>query len=214
MAEGSQKIMYLFALIVVIIALSGFVFDNVKFAQQAWASVSTSTVQTLTVSVSETITLSLASSTLNLPALTPGIAVFASSSATVTTNATQGWELEINRNSATSTIASGTITFPDATSFNGSNATSATNIGANLSFRENATGTTSGIYSTSTWGTNDVDPNALYAGFPTSAQVYASTSTYQGSADTVVMEVRANAPSTQRATAYTGTITITALALP
>lgn len=214
MVGATRKALSLLALTAFVALIIGFAFTHIGVVKQAQASTSTSTTQTINVTVNETITLSLSTSTLTLPALTPGTAVTATSSATVTTNAPSGWQLEVNRNSATSTIASGTITFPDATAFSGSNTTSSANIGANLSFRENATGTTAGIYSTSTWGTNDVDPNALYAGFPTSAQVYASTSTYQGSADTVVMEVRANAPATQQATSYTGTITITAIALP
>ncbi len=204
----------MFASVVAVVAIFAGALGHIRLVHQAQASTTTSTTQTINVTVNETITLSLASSTLSLPALTPGIAVTATSSATVTTNAPSGFQLEVNRNSATSTIASGTITFPDATAFSGANATSATSIGANLSFRENATGTSVGLYSTSTWGTNDVDPNALYAGFPTSPQIYASTSTYVGSSQTVVMEVRANAPATQQATAYTGTITVTAIALP
>lgn len=183
--------------------------------KQAQALTSTSTTQTINVTVNETITLSLSTSTLSLPALTPGTPVYATSSATVTTNASAGWELEVNRNSATSTIASGTITFPDATSWNGSNnATSSANIGANLSFREEQTGTSAGIYNATEWGSSDSNPNALYAGFPTSTQIYASTSTYTGTAETVVMEVAANSPATQQATSYSGSITITALALP
>jgi hypothetical protein len=216
LAGSSMKVLSFLASIVLAVALL-VGFAGKGFAPAANASTSTSTTQTINVTVNEVITLSLSSSTFGLPALTPGTAVTATSSAQVTSNGTSGFTLQVNRNSATSTIASGTITFPDQTSFSGSNATSATNLansGANLSFREAQTGTTAGDYSTSTWGTSDADPNALYAGFPTSTVTYASTSTYVGSAQTVVMEIRANAPNTQEATTYTGTITITALANP
>ncbi|HUC01597.1 MAG TPA: hypothetical protein VMA75_01700 [Candidatus Paceibacterota bacterium] len=195
----------------------GFGVENGGGIRQAQASTSTSTTQTINVTVNQVITLSLSGANLNLPTLTPGTAVIATSSATVTTNAVSGWQLQVNRNSATSTIASGTITFPDQTAFTGNNATSAANLansGANLSFREYQTGTSAGDYSSATWGTADTDPSAFYAGFPTSAVTYASTSTYTGTAQTVVMEVRANAPATQQATTYTGAITITAVALP
>jgi len=209
-----MKVAIFFLFLIVVVFIAGFAFAHIHFISQVQASTSTSTAQAIKITVNEDISLTLSTSTFNLPALVPGIAVIASSSATVNTNAVSGWELEVNRNSATSTIASGTITFPDATPFNGSNATSATNIGADLSFREAASGTSPGVYSVSTWGANDVDPNAFYAGIPTSTQIYASTSTYSGSAETVVLEVRANAPGTQQATSYSGAITITALALP
>lgn len=186
-----------------------------KFTQTAQALTQTSTTQTINVTVNQVITLSLGTSTLNLPALTPGSAVTATTTATVTTNAASGWQLDFNRNSATSTIASGTITFPDATPFNGSNATSVANLinGGNvLAFRAYQTGTSAGIYNATTWGANDTAPN--WAGFPTSTIVAVSTSTYTGTANTIVYGVYANAPATQVATNYTGTITVTAIALP
>jgi hypothetical protein len=122
--------------------------------------------------------------------------------------------------SVTSTIASGTITFPDYTAWNATgngNATTTNLIGSNLHFRVMQTGTGAGLYSTTWWGPNDTDgaAGAQYAGFPTStSQNVATTSTYSGSAQTVVMKVRADAPATQQATNYTGTITVTAITNP
>ena len=181
----------------------------------ARASTSTSTTQTINVTVNQVITLSLGTSTLSLPALTPGAPVTATTTATVTTNANAGWQLDFNRNRATSTIASGTITFPDATSFNGSNATTTANLansGQVLAFRAYQTGTSAGIYNTATWGASDAAP--MWAGFPTSTQVAVSTSSYIGTPNTIVYGVYANSPATQVATNYTGTITVTAIALP
>jgi hypothetical protein len=183
---------------------------------KTFASTSTSTSQTINLTVNEVITLTLSTSTLSLPSLTPGTPVSATSSATVTTNSASGWNLQVNRVNTSSTITSSTYTFPDQTAFTGTNATTSANLlsgGQVLSFREALAGTSAGDYNTATWGANDAGA-AMYAGFPTSAVTYASTSSYVGSAQTVVMQLRADAPATQVATNYSGSIVITAIALP
>jgi hypothetical protein len=178
----------------------------------ALAQVSTSTSQTINLTVNQTITLTLSTSTLGLGSLTPGAAVSATSSATVATNATTGWNLKVNRTSGTSTIASGTIAFPDMTAWNGSNG--ATSTGATLAFKVAYTGTDAGLYSSTNWGASDVDGTAKYAGFPASSTTVVSTSTYVGTNQVVVLKIRADAPATQQATSYTGTITVTAITNP
>jgi hypothetical protein len=185
------------------------------FIMEASAQVSTSTSQTISLTVNQTITLTLSTSTLGLGSLTPGSPVSATSSATVATNAATGWNLKVNRLSSTSspTIASGTITFPDAASWNGAN-NATTTPGATLSFKVANTGTDAGLYSSTFWGASDVDGTAKYAGFPTSSQTVATTSTYSGVSQTVVLRVRADSPATQQATNYTGSITITAITNP
>ena len=206
-----------FWVVVMVVVIAVVAMSPSGMVHQAFGSTSTSTSQTINLTVNETITLTLSTSSLYLPALTPGTPVTATSSATVTTNAASGFNLQVNRVNTSSTLTSSTYTFPDQTAFTGTNATSAANLassGQNLSFRENTTGTTAGLYSSTTWGFNDVDPNAWYAGFPTAAVTYASTSTYNPSPVTAVMEIRANAPGTQFATNYSGSITITAIALP
>lgn len=215
MSGAFRRAASVFVVFAAIVLVVGFMVENGGAIKSAQASTSTSTTQTINLTVNEVITLSLASGTLNLPALTPGNAVTATTSATVTTNAASGWQFDISRNSATSTIASGTITFPDATPFNGSNATSVANLsnsGQVLAFRAYQTGTSAGIYSTGIWGASDATPN--WAGFPTSTITAVSTSSYTGTAQTIVYGVYANAPATQVATNYTGSITITAIALP
>ena len=208
-----------FSLVASIVLAIAFVvgFAGRSFTPTASASTSTSTTQTINLTVNQVITLSLLGATLNLPALTPGTPVTATTSATVTTNAASGWQLDIARNSATSTIASGTITFPDQTPFTGANATTSAHLqssGQVLAFRAYQTGTSAGVYNTATWGTDDTVPNALWAGIPTSTVVPVSTSSYTGSGQTIVYGVRADAPATQVATNYTGVITVTAIALP
>jgi len=193
-------------------------FSGKNFISVANAGATTSTTETISVTVNQVITLNTSSS-ITLPALTPGTPVYATTTAQVTTNAPSGWQIIVTRPAASTTaIASGTITFPDQTLFTGSNATSAANLvsgGQVLAFRAYQTGTSAGIYNTTTWGTDDTVPNAFWAGIPTSTTaVMISTSSYTGSAQNVVFGVRANSPSTQVATTYTGTITVTAIALP
>jgi hypothetical protein len=215
---SSFKVLSFVASALVVVLLIVGLLGNAHLISYANASTSTSTTETINLTVNQVITLTT-SSTINLPNLTPGTPVYATTSAVVTTNAAAGWQLDINRAAASSTsIASGTITFPDALpTFSGSNATSAANLssaGQELSFRGYASGTSAGIYSTSTWGTDDQTANALWGGIPTSTIVTMSTSSYTGTAQTVEFGIRANAPATQQATTYTGVITITAIALP
>lgn len=192
----------------IVVGMAALVMSGVPVITKTFASTSTSTSQTINLTVNEVITLTLSSSSLSLPPLTPGTPVTATSSATVTTNSASGWNLQVNRVNGAATLSSSTYNFPDATAWNGSNAT--TTPGSNLSFREVQAGTTAGDY-LSGWGT---DGSPQYAGFPTSAVTYASTSTYVGTAQTIVMGLRADAPATQVATNYSGSILVTAIALP
>ncbi len=189
---------------------------HVSIISVAAAQTSTSTNQTINLTVNQTITLTLSSSSLTLASLTPGVPVSATSSVSVSTNSASGWVLKLNRVSAPSTLSSSSITFPDYTAWNGSNSTTTDNIGANFHFRVMQTGTAAGLYSSTFWGTSDTDgaAGAKYAGTPTTAQTVASTSTYGGTAQVVVLKVRADAPATQQATNYTGQITITAITNP
>ncbi|MGC9610983.1 MAG: hypothetical protein ABSE68_02070 [Minisyncoccia bacterium] len=199
----------------VLVALSVFLIGGAGiplFINNALAQVSTTTSQTINLTVNQTITLTLSTSTVSLGSLTPGSAVSATSSATVATNSANGWNLKVNRNSATSTLASSTITFPDATAWNGSNGT--TSPGATLAFKVANTGTDAALYSSTNWGASDTDGVAKYAGFPTSATNVVSTSSYIGTSQVVMLKIRADAPATQQATSYTGTVTITAITNP
>lgn len=185
-----------------------------------WANAAeTSTAQTINLAVSETITLTLSTTTLTLPALTPGSPVFATSSATTVTNSDTGWRLQVKRDSTTSTLAYGaTSTFPDATAWDptgNGNATTTDTVGANLHLKVANTGTDAALYNSTWWGPNDSDGagNAKYAGHPTPAasKTVAQRSTYATGNQVVVLRERANSPADQRSGTYTGTITITAI---
>jgi len=157
-----------------------------------------------------------------LGVLTPGVAVSATSTATVTiSGATNGYNLQVNRDDATSTldlISDPSIDFPDYTpawdpTGNG-NAT--TTPGSTFSFRVQQTGTNSN-YSTTWWGANDTDGTAKYAGFPSSSQIIINCNTggacNEGTTDTRI-KYRADSPVSQKVGSYNGTITYTALPNP
>ncbi len=219
---------------IAVVGMAAFMFSGVAGSfwsvldiQHAFAGTSTSTNQTINLTVNQVITLFLSTTTLTLPSLTPGIPVSGNASATVTTNADQGFQLLFNRvNNPTSTLTYGaTSTFPDATNtwnptlFGGvGNATDTTRtvVQSDLSFRVASSGTTGSLLNTSYWGSVDTDGvgQAEYAGFPTTSQVVASTSTYTGVSQIITYKVRADAPLTQRSGTYSGQITITATAQP
>ena len=173
--------------------------------------------------LAESITLTLNTATVNLPALSPGIAVSATTTATVNVSGASGYTVSIQRNpaTATTTLASGTIQFadytpvwvpPGSTCAPGGNST--TTPGNTFSFRVASSGTTAD-HCPYWWGTNDTG-TALYAGVPTTTQIIVnSTSTAsQNGTTTVTILYSANAPSSQKATSYTGGVTITAIANP
>lgn len=169
---------------------------------------------------SQSITLTIDPSVVNLPSLVPGSAVTATSTATVTiSGGTNGYNLKLSRVSATSTLASSTLAFPDFTQWNpGSGCSSVqgngtTTPGQVFSFRVRQSGTDSN-YCTYWWGNNDNNGTALFAGTPTSDQtVVNATSSNNGTTVTYLL-YRADAPPNQEATSYAGNLTITALANP
>jgi len=184
---------------------------------EARAATSTGGV-TLSTNVQTAITLTLATGTVPFGNLTPGTPVISTTSASIQTNNSSGITLQLNRNTAGQTLlhTDATTPFPDATSWNGSNAALTTAVGANLHFKVANTGTDAGLYSSTFWGPNDTDGagNAKYAGFPTTSQTIASNATYVSTAQTVVSRYRIDAPATQKSGAYSGGITYTAFANP
>jgi hypothetical protein len=162
-------------------------------------------------------------SAVTLPGLSPGTPVTATTTVAVTTvGVPDGYTLEINRNSAGSTIATGTTPFPDYTPTwtpsSGSTCSGAGNAtatpGQTFSFRIASSGT-SADYCSAWWGINDA-ANALYAGMPTAptAIVYSTSLQSQNGITTSTILYYANAPASQLAATYSGTVTVTVLANP
>jgi hypothetical protein len=170
----------------------------------------------------QSISLTVSPSTVTLPGLSPGVPVTATTTVTViTSGANNGYFLQINRNSATSTLASSSISFPDAAVWNPLNTTCASGVGnattvpgQNFSFRVASTGTTAS-YCSFWWGTTDTS-TAMYAGVPAAgATIVNSTNAQSQNGSTAVSIIyRVDAPATTTITTYTGNITVTAIANP
>jgi len=166
------------------------------------------------------LTLELSTSTVDLGVLTPGVAVTATSTATViVTGATTGYNLQVKRDDATSTLdlsTDGTIDFPDYTAWDPTgNGNATTTPGSTFSFRvqSTTTGTTSN-YNSTWWGANDTDGTAKYAGFPSGSQIIMNCNTGGTCNDGTTYtqtKYRANSPLNQKTGSYNGTITYTAL---
>ena len=196
-----------------VILSGGFVFAPARAASQ-------NSSQTVSVTVNTGITLTLASSTLPIANLTPGTPVYATTSASVTTNNSTGWNLGLQHvNSTTTTLLSGSITYPDyAPSWdnaaNGNSGNAATAPGAVLSFRTYQTGTDAALFSSTWWGASDAPGTAKWGGTATTSKAIANVASYVGTTQSVVYGFRADAPGTQQSGAYSGGITLTALTNP
>ncbi|MDP2856288.1 MAG: hypothetical protein Q8N90_04245, partial [bacterium] len=170
-----------------------------------------------------TINLTLSTPTVGLGILTPGTANTATSTATVAvSSAAVGYNLQVQRNDATSTLdlsTDGTIDFPDYTAWDPTGNGNATTMpGSTFSFRVQQTGTNSN-YSTTWWGANDANGTAKYAGFPSpsSSQTIMNCDTggtCNNGTTTSVILYRLDAPIIQQVGSYDGDITFTALVNP
>lgn len=175
-----------------------------------------SETQTIILTVTSTITLTLTTTTVNMGTLTPGTPIFANTSLQVVTNDYNGWNLQVKRDDAGSTLnlngpAAPDVTFPDATAWTYASPNSTSTPGANLSFRLMETGTDAGLVSTTLWG---ADASKLWAGFPTTNQQVTGISSYVGATQNVAYEFQADAPGTQQSGVYYGDITFTAITNP
>lgn len=177
-------------------------------------------------SIRESISLTVSPSTVSLSNLSPGIGRPATSTVTVTitvNKASDGYFLDIQRNSATSTLSSSSIQFPDYSpswALSGNTCASGegnatTTPGQNFSFRVTAA-TTTASYCPFWWGVNDTNGTAMYAGVPAAPQtiVNSTSSASQNGTTLVSILYRADASSTQQIANYSGGITITAIANP
>ena len=138
--------------------------------------------------------------------LTAGTPVATTATCTTTTNAANGYILQVKKDNTT-TLASGGNTISDKTAWNHSSPNSALWSGTGLGFRVKKTGTTTDGYSSTWWGTDDTAPNALYAGLPGSYDTIANDGTYSSSPTTAAVEFKVDVTSGQAAGTYTGTAT-------
>ena len=178
----------------------------------------------VTSSSSPSISLAVSPSTITLPGLSPGIGspVVASTTVTVSvTGSTDGYSLEIQNSSTTiTTLSSSTITFPDytplwvltgGTTCGTGSGNGTTTPGQTFSFRVESA-STSADYCSSWWGSGDTS-TAKYTGMPTTPTtiVNSTSPSSQTGVTTVSVVFRADAPITQKATSYSGSVIITVL---
>ncbi|MBI2476290.1 MAG: hypothetical protein HYV67_03540 [Candidatus Taylorbacteria bacterium] len=192
--------------------------------------------QTPTLSVTVSSALSFTVTTNQFATLSPGTSVQATSTLSVTTNNTSGWNVTLSGDNVTLTAqamndGSGTeITDKDpqwivaaaSATTSAGNAVSITNGDDVLAFRVMSASSTNGVsfLSTAWWGTSDAMFNAsqLWAGIASSTNVSrignAGSGSYSATAHLNTVQYYLDVPVTQKTGTYTGPLTYTATANP
>ena len=170
-------------------------------------------------------------STNNFPTLTPGTPVFATSTLSVDTNNSTGWDVTVSRDDSDTTMdldSDATVNItdqaawsPGAATTTAGNAVRISSLGnsANvLAFRALTASSTNSFTSTTWWGTTDSytdSATTLWAGFPSTVKEIGNSSVSSGgSAALNTVSYYLDVPSTQKSGAYSGGITYTATMNP
>ncbi|MBI2030764.1 hypothetical protein HYT05_04020 [Candidatus Kaiserbacteria bacterium] len=181
--------------------------------------------------ISTAATLTFIVSTQNFSTITPGSPVFATSTLSVDTDNTTGWNVTVVRDDADTTmdldsnagvnIADQTAWAPGAATTTAGNAVrigSFSNSGDVLAFRVMSASGTIAFRAPAWWGSADTytdNANTLWAGFPSTAKKVGESSVSSGGSpalSTVVYYL--DVPETQQNGAYSGGITYTAIMNP
>jgi hypothetical protein len=178
---------------------------------------------TLTVTVQAAITLSLPVTTIAFPALTPGVPVATSSTSTISTNNATGFNFALSRSDDNATMdltTNAAVDLPDMTEWVPAAVTTSVGRSASygattsLAFRVPILGTTTCLQADTWWG---LDAAALYAGVPSSSAAskkIADCSVYSSGNSTLPIWFKLDAPTTQQAGSYDGTVTYTVTTNP
>jgi hypothetical protein len=158
--------------------------------------------------IAETISLNCTNDTVPLGTLTPGLPLTANSVCSVTSNANGGYTLSVKRDDASSTLdrdSDATTKIDDKNQWNPTTPNAQSWTGTGLGFT---------VYSApnkeSSWwgtGTNQDDPNNLYAGFPTTQTNIMQYPTYSSTATETHIGYKLDVPTTQKSGTYSGTVT-------
>ena len=170
------------------------------------------------IAVQSMLTMSCTPTTVNFGMMNPGTPQTAQGSCTVTTNATNGYTLSVQRVDVTATMALSTnaaISIPDRVAWDNNvpNATVWQTGDAHLGF----TVISSTANKNTTWwgnGTTAADHNNLYAGFPLYAKPIMSTAQYHDTATETVIGYKVDVTSAQSSGLYQGTVTYQATINP
>jgi len=174
---------------------------------------------TLSTTVAEIISMNCGSD-INLGTLTPGTPVPTTdqhTTCTVTTNANGGYNLQVKRDDADTTMDKtndATVNITDKTAWDPTGSgNAAVYSDTGLGFSVYASTATK---NTTWWGTGSTydDANNKYAGFPTAQTNIMQHTSYSSESTTTSIAYRLDVPSTQRSGAYDGSITYQAVSQP
>lgn len=206
---------------------SGFDTTLASMSAASNAHVGTSTVYTTKICSSiaaNSLTFLTDASTETFPAHTPGTLVATSSILSVTTTNTTGFNITVQRASATGMMSlggSGVTFIPDKTDWTApaatttaGPATASTTQPNTLQFRIRSAGTDFPNYASSWWGLDDTVANALFGGISSTSQTIINRSTAAPATTTAYVLYNLNAPVTQQTGTYSGSMTYTATANP
>jgi hypothetical protein len=196
----------------ILIAVVFAFFQVVEFSNGATDQV------TLSLTVNEALALDCGVN-VNIGSLTPGTPAYNSSTCTVGTNSNDGYNLQVKRDDADTTLdlttdASANIADKTAWDPTGSG-NAATWSGTGLGFGVYASTATK---STTWWGTgttcDPTDTDNKYAGFPSAYANIMEHPSYESSDTTTSICYSVNTAATQQAGSYDGTITYQAIGTP
>jgi hypothetical protein len=173
---------------------------------------------TLSLTVNEALALDCGAD-VNIGSLTPGTPAYNSSTCTVGTNSNDGYNLQVKRDDANTTMdltTDAAVNIADKTAWDPSGSgNAATWSGTGLGFGIYASTATK---STTWWGTgttcDPTDSNNKFAGFPSSYANIMEHPTYESSDTTTSICYSVDTAATQQAGSYNGTITYQAIGTP
>jgi hypothetical protein len=176
---------------------------------------------TLQLAVNQTIAIDCVGATpVDLGAITPGTAVYNSSTCTTTTNAAAGYDLKVKRDDADTTmdlIGTPATNITDKTAWDPTASS-----GSGNAVTWTGTGLAFGVYaSTATknntwWGTGTTCDDVLnkYAGFPTAYATIMDHDSYSATSTTTSVCYKVDVPGTQPSGSYDGTVTYQTVSKP
>ena len=182
----------------------------------------TQSVQAVAVSTSVSVvglSFSLDSASVDLGSATPGTPVTTTSTLTVTTGNASGFNIKVNRNDASTTLdldSDQSINMPDRTPWDPTTNSGDGNASVwqasdrHLGLRVRQTGTDSGNYNSTWWGSDDTDSNSKFAGFPSSSETIVNRTSSAPTGTDITILYKLDTPNTQRTGVYSGGIIYTA----
>jgi hypothetical protein len=170
-----------------------------------------------------TLTFAVDSGTQNVT-VTPGSVAATSSILTMKTTNPSGYTVAINKVNAGNTMTlntDATVVIADKTAWiapiattTAGNATASTTQPQTLQFRVRTAGTDAQNLAPTWWGSNDLTSGALFAGFPSSAQLIVNSSIPAAATSTAYVLYNINVPTTQQSGVYSGNMVYTAVVNP